>query len=222
MTGIILDGGGGGNSLSPLTNGAKAMDILSPKRAYDDEGNLLVGTIQTKQAETFNTAETDRVIQGGQYLGGDQTIKAVNASVLEIHPDEALYAASTINAPAGTYFKQVKLKQIVHFSGQAVVKDESILSINKQDLFGSEAFAPYFLFVYALTLQQGKIVSAMLEYPLGTTLNAWYMNNSGVLVHQTLDVDWNANGAIKLTSNSNRFSTTDEYYLFGIGLVRGV
>lgn len=50
---------GGGLSLDALTNPAAATDILKNKQAYDDEGNLLTGTILTSSGEQGTVANID-------------------------------------------------------------------------------------------------------------------------------------------------------------------
>ena len=54
--------------------------ILSGYSAYDNDGKLVAGSIQSKAAATYNTSSTDQTIASGQYLSGTQTIKAVKTS----------------------------------------------------------------------------------------------------------------------------------------------
>ena len=51
--------------------------ILSGHSAYDNAGNLIVGTISSKAAATYYPSTSDQTIASGQYLSGTQTIKAV-------------------------------------------------------------------------------------------------------------------------------------------------
>ena len=54
--------------------------ILSGYSAYNNDGTLIAGSIQSKTAATYNTSSTDQTIASGQYLSGVQTIKAVKTS----------------------------------------------------------------------------------------------------------------------------------------------
>ena len=54
--------------------------ILSGHSAYDDDGTLVAGTIQSKAAATYNTSTSDQTIAAGQYLSGAQTIRKVTTS----------------------------------------------------------------------------------------------------------------------------------------------
>lgn len=56
--------------------------ILSGHSAYDNAGNLIVGTISSKAAATYYPSTADQTIASGQYLSGAQTIKAVTTSNL--------------------------------------------------------------------------------------------------------------------------------------------
>ena len=51
--------------------------ILSGHSAYDNAGNLIVGTITSKAAATYYPSASDQTIAAEQYLSGAQTIKAV-------------------------------------------------------------------------------------------------------------------------------------------------
>lgn len=54
--------------------------ILSGHSAYDNAGNLIVGTISSKAAATYYPSTSDQTISAGQYLSGAQTIKAVTTT----------------------------------------------------------------------------------------------------------------------------------------------
>lgn len=54
--------------------------ILSGHSAYDNAGNLIVGTISSKAAATYYPSTSDQTIASGQYLSGAQTIKAVTTT----------------------------------------------------------------------------------------------------------------------------------------------
>lgn len=54
--------------------------ILSGHSAYDNAGNLVVGTISSKAAATYYPSTSDQTIASGQYLSGAQTIKAVTTT----------------------------------------------------------------------------------------------------------------------------------------------
>jgi hypothetical protein len=58
---------------------AAAGHILSGKTAYVN-GSKVTGTIGSKAAATYNTSTGDQTISAGQYLSGNQTIKAVTTS----------------------------------------------------------------------------------------------------------------------------------------------
>ena len=70
-------------SLSRLIPDASAVNnlagnyILSGHSAYDNAGNLVVGTITSKAAATYYPSTSDQTIASGQYLSGTQTVKAV-------------------------------------------------------------------------------------------------------------------------------------------------
>lgn len=51
--------------------------ILSGHSAYDNAGNLVVGTISSKAAATYYPSASDQTIAASQYLSGVQTFKAV-------------------------------------------------------------------------------------------------------------------------------------------------
>lgn len=54
--------------------------ILSGYSAYNNDGTLIAGSIESKAAATYNTSSTDQTIASGQYLSGVQTIKAVKTA----------------------------------------------------------------------------------------------------------------------------------------------
>lgn len=54
--------------------------ILSGYSAYNNDGTLIAGSIQSKAATTYNTSSSDQTIASGVYLSGNQTIKAVTTS----------------------------------------------------------------------------------------------------------------------------------------------
>lgn len=51
--------------------------ILSGHSAFDNAGNLIVGSITSKSAETFYPSSNDQTVSASQYLSGVQTFKAV-------------------------------------------------------------------------------------------------------------------------------------------------
>ena len=65
---------------SSAVSGLSGAYILSGHSAYDNAGNLIVGSITSKAAATYYTSTTDQTISSGQYLSGDQTIKAVTTT----------------------------------------------------------------------------------------------------------------------------------------------
>ena len=54
-----------------------AAHILSGYSAYDNDGKLVAGSIQSKAAATYYPSASDQTIAADQYLSGAQTIKAV-------------------------------------------------------------------------------------------------------------------------------------------------
>ena len=56
--------------------------ILSGYSAYNNDGQLVAGSIQSKAAQTYYPSASDQSIAAGQYLSGAQTIKAVIATNL--------------------------------------------------------------------------------------------------------------------------------------------
>ena len=54
--------------------------ILSGHSAYDNAGNLVVGTITNKAAATYYPSTSDQTVAADQYLSGVQTFKAVTTS----------------------------------------------------------------------------------------------------------------------------------------------
>lgn len=62
-----------GNDTIVSGGDAEPSDILAGRTAYV-QGNLITGTIQNKDAETYVPNNTDQVISAGQYLSGDQII----------------------------------------------------------------------------------------------------------------------------------------------------
>lgn len=71
---IPVSGGGTAKFLDTSDATANANQILSPATAYVN-GAKVNGNIQTKAAQTYTPNTNDQTIQGGQYLGGTQTIK---------------------------------------------------------------------------------------------------------------------------------------------------
>lgn len=61
---------------------AAAGDVLSGKTAYVN-GSKITGTMENKEAETFNTSGSDRTIASGKYLSGVQTIKGVKTNNID-------------------------------------------------------------------------------------------------------------------------------------------
>ena len=69
-----------GTDISDTT--ATAGDVLSGKYFYNASGVKTEGSIAEKAAATYNTSSSDQTISSGQYLSGNQTIKAVTTSNL--------------------------------------------------------------------------------------------------------------------------------------------
>lgn len=61
--------------LEPLNNPANGNQILQGYEAYDDQGNELMGTIPSKQAQTYTPGTAPQTINANQYLAGVQTIE---------------------------------------------------------------------------------------------------------------------------------------------------
>ena len=69
-------------SLAKLVPDGASADLASDKMlngfaAYDSDGKLVTGNIQSLGATTYNTSASDQTIPAGKYLSGDQTIRAV-------------------------------------------------------------------------------------------------------------------------------------------------
>lgn len=54
--------------------------ILSGYSAYDNDGKLVAGSIQSLAAATYDVSSSDQVIAAGKYLSGAQTIRGVAVS----------------------------------------------------------------------------------------------------------------------------------------------
>jgi len=80
---LILGVGGGASGSDDVT--ASAAQVLAPYTAItsDSDGEPEEGTIPTKDAATYNTSTADQTINSGQYLGGNQTIKAVTTANID-------------------------------------------------------------------------------------------------------------------------------------------
>lgn len=80
---LILGVGGGASGSDDVT--ASAAQVLAPYTAItsDSDGEPKEGTIPTKEAATYNTSTADQTINSGQYLGGNQTIKAVTTANID-------------------------------------------------------------------------------------------------------------------------------------------
>lgn len=80
---LILGVGGGASGSDDVT--ATAAQVLAPYTAItsDSDGEPKEGTIPTKEAATYNTSTADQTINSGQYLGGNQTIKAVTTENID-------------------------------------------------------------------------------------------------------------------------------------------
>lgn len=66
--------------------------ILSGYSAYDNNGVLVAGNIQSKGATTYNTSSSDQTIASGVYLSGNQIIKAVKTA--NISPENVKYGVT--------------------------------------------------------------------------------------------------------------------------------
>lgn len=92
-------------------------DILSGKTAYVN-GNKIIGTITSKEAQTYIPSSSEQVINAGQYLSGAQTISAVpteektiipSASAQEIMPTENKFLSKvTVSGDANLTAGNVK------------------------------------------------------------------------------------------------------------------
>ena len=92
-------------------------DILSGKTAYVN-GNKIIGTITSKEAQTYIPSSSEQVINAGQYLSGAQTISAVpteektitpSASAQEIMPTENKFLSKvTVSGDANLTAENVK------------------------------------------------------------------------------------------------------------------
>lgn len=78
MAECLLVGIGGGNAGSDDVT-ATAAQILAPYTAItrDSDGEPKAGTIPSKSAVTYDTSASDRTINAGQYLAGNQLIRGV-------------------------------------------------------------------------------------------------------------------------------------------------
>lgn len=78
MAECLLVGIGGGNAGSDDVT-ATAAQILAPYTAItrDSDGEPKAGTIPSKSAATYDTSASDRTINAGQYLAGNQLIRGV-------------------------------------------------------------------------------------------------------------------------------------------------
>lgn len=54
--------------------------MLQGFHAYDGEGNVLTGSIQSLGAQTYSVSSSNQTIAAGKYLSGDQTIRAVTTT----------------------------------------------------------------------------------------------------------------------------------------------
>ena len=81
MAECLLVGIGGGNVGSDDVT-ATAAQILAPYTAItrDSDGEPKAGTIPSKSAATYDTSASDRTINAGQYLAGNQLIRGVSMS----------------------------------------------------------------------------------------------------------------------------------------------
>ena len=79
MAECLLVGIGGGNAGSDDVT-ATAAQILAPYTAItrDSDGEPKAGTIPSKSAATYDTSASDRTINAGQYLAGNQLIRGVS------------------------------------------------------------------------------------------------------------------------------------------------
>lgn len=80
---LILGVGGGASGSDDVT--ASAAQVLAPYTAItsDSDGEPKEGTIPTKEAAVYSTSTADQTINSGQYLGGNQTIKAVTTENID-------------------------------------------------------------------------------------------------------------------------------------------
>lgn len=71
---IPLSGGGTAKFMDTSDADAVAGEILSGKKAYVN-GQLVTGSIQSKEAATYTPTTSDQTIAADQYLSGAQTVK---------------------------------------------------------------------------------------------------------------------------------------------------
>lgn len=79
MAECLILGVGSSSTSDDVT--ATADQVLAPYTAITaDSSEPVEGTIPSKSASTYNTSTSDQIINSGQYLSGNQTIKGVTTS----------------------------------------------------------------------------------------------------------------------------------------------
>lgn len=116
---------------------AGTSQMLQGYKAYDQDGDILIGTIPSKSSATYNVSTSDRTINSGYYLSGDQVIKGVYIS-------SGLTAS---NIKVGTQIKigdensNGRLKNITgNFTDPNTVSSGQIAANNEQLLSGYSAW----------------------------------------------------------------------------------
>ena len=89
----------GGKTLIDLTSDTVEADkMLNGVTAHDKSGEIIEGTIPSKETKTYIPTTTDQTITAGQYLSGDQTIKG-DANLVA----EKIKSGTTIFNVTGTF-----------------------------------------------------------------------------------------------------------------------
>ena len=115
-----------GTQLPTLTNPGTSSDLLSGKELIDQNGNKVIGTIQTKSSQIITPGTTDQTINSGVYLTGAQTIKG-DANLIASNIKSGVSIFGVTGTASGGGSGGSKLTQVV---------DGTVTELTAEDLQG--------------------------------------------------------------------------------------
>lgn len=111
---------------------ATSSDILNGKTAYVN-GSKVTGNIPSKAAATYDTSGSDQTISSGQYLSGNQTIRATKVyrdaggGAVEITSDFTTGSFTLLVGDADNHGRVKRLEIHARTSGGGPVIDVSVI-----------------------------------------------------------------------------------------------
>ena len=111
---IIIPGGGNNVDLDVIT--AAASDILKGKIGIGPDGEPLTGTIPSLSAKTITPGKTNQVLNAGNYLAGNITVKGdSNLAAANIKSGKSIFGVSGSCKEFKVYYGEVGYKGTLPF-----------------------------------------------------------------------------------------------------------